>query len=52
MKYFSLISEFIAYFKERRKFSLLPVVGLLLLLGLLIALTANSALAPFIYTIF
>jgi len=41
-----------AFLRERKKFWLLPLVLMLLLLGVVIALTANSALAPFIYTMF
>ncbi len=49
---FSILKEFWAYLKERKKFWLLPILIVLLLLGLVIALTAGSALAPFIYTVF
>ncbi|HUC44883.1 MAG TPA: DUF5989 family protein [Candidatus Sulfotelmatobacter sp.] len=48
----SLIAEMWAFLRERKKFWLLPLVLMLLLLGVVIALTANSALAPFIYTMF
>jgi len=40
------------FFKERKKFWLLPLIILLLLFGVLIIITSGSALAPFIYTIF
>lgn len=40
------------FLRTRKKFWLLPIVIVLLLLGLVIALTAGSALAPFIYPIF
>ena len=52
MSHFSLILEFWVFLKHRKKFWLMPLVVLLLVLGLLIVLTANSTLAPFIYTIF
>jgi hypothetical protein len=48
----SVISEFWDFLKERKKVWLLPLVLILLVLGAVIVLTANSALAPFIYTIF
>ena len=48
----SVISEFWEFLRHRKKFWLLPLVVILLLLGVVIVLTANSALAPFIYTIF
>ncbi len=38
--------------KTRKKFWLLPIILILLLFGVLIVLTAGSAIAPFIYTIF
>jgi hypothetical protein len=38
--------------KERKKFWLLPIVLVLVLLGGLIVLTQGSAVAPFIYTLF
>ncbi|HXX74376.1 MAG TPA: DUF5989 family protein [Nitrospiraceae bacterium] len=44
--------ELWAFMKERKKFWLLPIVMVLLLLGSLIALTQGSAVAPFIYTLF
>jgi competence protein ComGC len=40
------------YFKARKKFWLLPLVIVLLLLGILLIVGGNSALAPFIYTLF
>lgn len=36
----------------RKRYWLLPMAFTLLLLGLLIALTEGSAVAPFIYTLF
>ena len=48
----SVIFEFWDFLRERKKFWLLPLVLILLVLGVVIVLTANSALAPFIYTIF
>jgi hypothetical protein len=48
----SLIAEFWHFLKLRKKYWLMPIVVMLMLLGLLLVLTANSALAPFIYTLF
>ena len=48
----SIIKEFWDFLKERKKFWLLPIVLVLLILGFVIFVTAGSALAPFIYTIF
>jgi hypothetical protein len=38
--------------KERKKFWLLPVIFVLLLVGVLIVFGGSSAIAPFIYTLF
>jgi hypothetical protein len=44
--------EFWSFLKVRKKWWLAPIIVLSALLGILIVLTAGSALAPFIYTIF
>ncbi|HET8720641.1 MAG TPA: DUF5989 family protein [Nitrospira sp.] len=44
--------ELWAFMKERKKFWLLPIIMVLLMLGTLIVLTQGSAVAPFIYTLF
>lgn len=46
------VQELWAFMKERKKFWLLPIVTVLVLLGSLIVLTQGSAVAPFIYTLF
>ena len=40
------------FMRERKKFWLLPIIILLVLLGGLLVLTQGSAIAPFIYTLF
>jgi len=40
------------FLKVRKKFWLLPIILFMLLFGVLIVLTAGSAIAPFIYAIF
>ncbi len=40
------------FLKVRKKYWLLPIIIILLLFGVLIVLSAGSAIAPFIYTIF
>jgi Family of unknown function (DUF5989) len=47
-----LIKDVWSYMRMRKKFWLLPVVLVLLLLGVLIVLAQSSAVAPFIYTLF
>ena len=44
--------EFFEFLVKNRKFWLIPIVLILLLLGLIIILSQGSALAPFIYTLF
>lgn len=46
------IIELWAFMKVRKKFWLLPIITVLLVLGTLIVLTQGSAVAPFIYTLF
>lgn len=48
----SFIAEFWKFLKVRKKFWLLPIFLVLILLGGLIVLTQGSAVAPFIYTLF
>ncbi|MBV9833195.1 MAG: hypothetical protein JO055_02230 [Alphaproteobacteria bacterium] len=40
------------FLKVRKKFWLLPILVMMVLLGGLLVLTKGSAIAPFIYTIF
>ena len=47
-----LLIEMWAFLKVRKKFWLLPIIIVLLLLGVLIVFTESSAVAPFIYTLF
>tara|TARA_B100000809_G_scaffold38098_1_gene33327 strand:- start:17057 stop:17209 length:153 start_codon:yes stop_codon:yes gene_type:complete len=47
-----LLKDLWLFMKERKKFWLLPVIIVLLLLGILIVFSAGSALAPFVYTLF
>jgi hypothetical protein len=47
-----VIVEVWNFMKERKKFWLLPIVTVLVLLSGLIVLTQGSAVAPFIYTLF
>ncbi len=47
-----LIKDFAGFMSQRKKFWLLPIIIIMLLLGVLIVVAEGSALAPFIYTIF
>ena len=46
------VGELWGFLKSNKKWWMLPIVTLLLLLGLLVLFTQGSPLAPFIYTIF
>jgi uncharacterized protein DUF5989 len=48
----SFLVEFWDYMKARKKFWLLPIFFVVMVLGALIVLSQGSAVAPFIYTIF
>ena len=47
-----LMKDLWSYMRERKKFWLLPVILVLLLLGVLLVAAQGSALSPFIYTLF
>ena len=47
-----LVREFWMFMKVRKKFWLLPIILVMLLMGMLLVFAEGSALAPFIYTIF
>jgi hypothetical protein len=47
----SFLRELFA-FMARRKFWLIPIFAVMLVLGGLLVLTKGSALAPFVYTLF
>jgi len=48
----SFIRELWLYMRVRRKFWLLPIIVMMVILGGLVVLSQGSAVAPFIYTIF
>jgi hypothetical protein len=48
----ALFIELWQFLKERKKFWLLPIIVVMLLLGALLVLAQGSAVAPFIYTLF
>lgn len=52
MSKLKIVSEYFTFLKENKKWWLMPIVIVLVLLGLFIAVTKGSALAPFIYSIF
>lgn len=48
----SILAELWQFLRVRKKFWLLPVVVLMVLLGGLLMLVQGSAMAPFIYALF
>ncbi len=48
----SLMRELWMFMRVRKKFWLLPVIVVMMLIGALLVFAHGSALAPFIYTIF
>jgi hypothetical protein len=48
----ALVRELFAYMGARKKWWLLPIIAVLMLVGGLLLLAQGSAIAPFIYTIF
>lgn len=47
-----MLKELWYFLRERKKFWLLPILVVMVLLGGLVVLSQGSAVAPFIYTIF
>ena len=49
---FDLLKDLWGFMRERKKLWMAPIIGIMLLLGVLVVMAQGSALAPFIYTIF
>jgi hypothetical protein len=52
MSSLSLVREMWLYMRENKKWWLLPIIVVLVLVGSLLVFAQGSVLAPFIYTIF
>lgn len=48
----SLVKEFFLFIKHEKKWWLVPLVVVLLIVGLLLVFASTSPLAPFIYPLF
>ena len=48
----SLLQELWRFMRVRKKYWLMPIILLMLLVGGFVVLTQGSAVAPFIYTLF
>ena len=46
------LADLLGFLGVRKKFWLLPIIVLLLIVGALLLLTSGTALSPFIYTLF
>lgn len=46
------IKDLWGFMKERKKYWLVPMILILLLIGLLLVFSSGSAIAPFVYTLF
>ncbi len=47
-----LLADLWGFMKKRKRFWLVPILLVMLLLGVLVVLGEGSAVAPFIYTLF
>lgn len=52
MSKFSTIKGIFKFLAMRKKYWLMPLILIIVLLGVLIVFTESSVLAPFIYTLF
>ena len=48
----SIFKELWKFMSVRKKWWLLPIIAMIVLLGLILVFAQGSALAPFIYTVF
>ena len=48
----SLLREFFLFIREEKKWWLIPLIAVLLLVGALIVFAGSSPLAPFLYPLF
>lgn len=49
---FGILKDYIRYLKKNRKYWLIPILVILLLVGLIVVFTESSVIAPFIYALF
>ena len=48
----SLAKEFLLFIKHEKKWWLIPLIAVILLLGVVVIFASSSPLAPFIYPLF
>lgn len=52
MKQLPIVAEYLRFLMKEKKYWMIPIMLLLLLIGTLVILLEGSAVAPFIYAIF
>ncbi len=52
MSRLTVLKEFWAFLRVRKRYWLAPIIIILLILSLLIVFAQSSAVAPFVYTLF
>ncbi|MCH2471472.1 MAG: DUF5989 family protein [Gemmatimonadetes bacterium] len=52
MKQSSIVADYLRFFKARKKYWMIPIVLVLILMGTLVVVLEGFALSPFIYAIF
>lgn len=48
----SLVKEFMLFVKHEKKWWMIPLIAVLLVVGLMIVFASSSPLAPFLYPLF
>lgn len=48
----SFLKEILAFIRARKKYWMIPILVMMVILGFLIVMAQGSAVAPFIYTLF
>ncbi|NOS99957.1 MAG: hypothetical protein HOP29_04960 [Phycisphaerales bacterium] len=48
----SIVKEFFLFIRQEKKYWMIPLIVVLLIVGALLVFTASSPLAPFLYPLF
>ncbi len=49
---FGIAGELLSFFSRNKRWWMLPIVSIILILGVVLVLAQSSVIAPFIYTLF
>lgn len=52
MRKYTLLGDFIAFIKHEKKWWMIPLIVVLLVVGVLILFASSTPLAPFLYPLF